>query len=83
LIPSDAIVRQGGPAYVYMVDNGIAHLVPVEVQADDMKLAKVTLVARHGSEVVHEELTGREEIVVSNQGELADGQAVKTNHVEW
>jgi multidrug efflux pump subunit AcrA (membrane-fusion protein) len=83
LIPTDAIIRQGGPAYVYVIKNGTARLVPVEVQADDMKLAKVTLVTRRGGEVVHEELTGQEEIVISNQSELADGQAVKTNHVDW
>jgi multidrug efflux pump subunit AcrA (membrane-fusion protein) len=80
LIPSSAIVNQGGSTYVYVVVDGRAHLQPVRVQVDDGRLVKVELLGKDG-EVVGD-LTGAEEIVISGQGELSEGQLVKTTLVE-
>jgi multidrug resistance efflux pump len=83
LIPSSAIVRQAGVPYVYLVKDGVAHLQQVGVQVNDEKLAKVVLVETVGGDTLTRRLTGKEEIVYSNQGELNDGTAVKTNEVDW
>jgi multidrug efflux pump subunit AcrA (membrane-fusion protein) len=83
LVPSSAVFSQGGKPYIYEVKDGIAHLVPVEIQVDDGKLAKVSRIVRVGEEEIKQDLTGDEEIVFSNQGELSEGQAVRTTRVEW
>jgi len=88
LVPSSAVFSRGGQPYIAEVTNGIANLVRVEVQADDGNVAQVVKVARKAgaksaTERVRKPLTGQEEIVVSGQGEIADGQAVKATPVEW
>jgi multidrug resistance efflux pump len=89
LVPSGAVFSRGGQTYIAEVTNGIANLVRVEVQADDGSMAQVVKVARKGiakgnaTERIRKPLTGQEEIVVSGQGEIADGQAVKATPVEW
>ena len=44
---------------------------------------KIVLVEHIGSQEIKRELAGNEEIVSSNQGELSDGQAVKTAPIKW
>jgi multidrug resistance efflux pump len=83
LVPSDAIVREGGTPYLYLVKGGKAVRVQVAVEVDDQKLAKVSVIENVGREEVRRPLTGDEEIVYSNQGELSDGQAVKTIPIDW
>jgi hypothetical protein len=83
LIPSSALFSQGGRSYIFEVKDGVAHLVPVEVQVDDGRLAKIAMVVRSGNEEVKKELTGEEIIVASNQGELSDGQSVHSVPAEW
>ncbi len=76
LIPSQAIVREGGRSKLYVVQDGKAHLIPVVVQIDDGSLAKVDLLNDNGQ--VLGSLTGKEEVIVTNQEELSEGQAVST-----
>jgi multidrug resistance efflux pump len=83
LLPSDAVVRQGGTPYLFLVKNGKAVLVPVEVQVDDQKLAKVSVISKTAKGVIKSDLTGNEEVITSNQSELSDGQAVKPIPQEW
>ena len=83
LLPSDAIVHQGGATYLYLVRNGKAALVPVEVQVDDQRLAKVTILEKTPSGAVRRDLTGQEEVIYSNQSELSEGQAVKPIPQDW
>jgi multidrug efflux pump subunit AcrA (membrane-fusion protein) len=81
LIPSQAVFTKGGKPYVFIVRKDVAHLVPVEVQVDDGILAKVVLLrGRAGTR--RAELTGKEHIVLNNQGELTNGQFVKPSLVE-
>lgn len=75
MLPSQAVVRMGGYAYIYLVKDGKAVLQPVQVQIDDGKLAKVDLLSNEGE--VLGSLTGQEEVIISNQSELADGQPVE------
>ena len=83
LLPSSALVSQGGKSYVYEVKNDTVHVLPVEVQVDDGNLAKVTKLIKVGNREIKQDLSGQEEIVSSNQGELAEGQSVRPTPVEW
>ncbi len=83
LLPSTAVVSQGGTPYIFQVVDGVVHRVPVAVEMDDGKLARVRVLSQEGEKEVRRKLTGKEEIVSSNQGELTDGQTVEATHVEW
>jgi RND family efflux transporter MFP subunit len=76
LIPSQALVREGGRSFVYLVQHGKAHRVPVSVQIDDGSLAKVERLDDNGD--ILGDLTGREEVIVTNLEELTEGQPVTT-----
>ncbi len=80
MLPSSAIDIVGGNEYIYVVQDGKAHHQPVKRQVDDGKLVKVELLNENGE--VLGDLTGKEEVIVSNLGELSEGQAVKPVLVE-
>ena len=82
LIPSQAIVRQGGRTQVYVVTDGKAHLLEVAVQIDDGTLAMVDLLGKSGQNLGG--LTGKEEVIVTNQDEMSEGQVVTTTPLtDW
>src|SRR5262249_21544548 len=83
LLPSDAIVRQGGTPYLYLVKDGKAKLVPIDVQTDDQHLAKVAVLDRTKNGVIKRGLTGEEDVIYSNQSELTSGEAVKPIPQDW
>ena len=74
LIPSQAVIRHGGRTYVFVVQDEKAHLMPVQVQVDDGNLAKVVRLGDNGQ--VLGDLSKDEEIIISNQEELVEGQLV-------
>ncbi len=78
LIPSYALVNEGGKSYLYLVKDGLAQRAEVRVRADNGKMARVALLGEDGGA---RRLSGDEEIVASNQGELSDGQAVKAHRL--
>jgi multidrug resistance efflux pump len=80
LLPSSAVYGSGGKTYVLLVQNGVTKQMPVRVQVNDGKLAKVALQTGPGSV---QELTGNEEFVLSRQLELGDGVKVKTALGDW
>jgi hypothetical protein len=84
LIPSHAIYSQGGSPYLYLVDGKhVAHLYSIDIQVDDGKLAKVSLIDMVNGVEVRRDLTDHDVIVASNQGELSEGQAVKPTPADW
>lgn len=89
LVPCGAVVERGGQTHLFEVKGVQAHLVPVRVQLEDGLQAKVVKLVRQKNprtgqdEEVAQELTGNEEIIRSGQGELADGQIVKTTQADW
>jgi multidrug resistance efflux pump len=83
LLPRSALFSQGGTSYVFLVKDGRAVKVPVEIQANDGERVKVVLLEKIGGQEVKREPTAADEVVSSNQGELSDGKAVKTHSVEW
>jgi multidrug resistance efflux pump len=82
LLPRSAVVSQGGASFVFLVKDSRAIKVPVEVQADNGKLVKLVLVEKVGEEETKRELTEEDEVIASNQGELSNGQAVKTTPMD-
>jgi multidrug resistance efflux pump len=68
--------------YLYLVRDGVAHLREVEVKHDDGKVAQVNLLPIDGKGPGRP-LTHKDVIVLSNQGELRDGQKVATKSVVW
>lgn len=80
MVPSSTIVTMGGYTYLYVVQDGKAHLQPIRVQIDDGKLALVEKLNEDGQSLG--DLTGKEEIIATNQGELSEGTLVKTSMIE-
>jgi hypothetical protein len=74
LIPSQAIIRQGGRTSIYVVQDGKAYLLPVEVQVDDGIMAHVVMLGKNGENAGH--LAESEQVIISNQEELSEGQPV-------
>jgi multidrug resistance efflux pump len=88
LLPREAVVSQGGASYILQVIDGKVQRVPVFVQVDDGKLYKIMKIVKRkladGRLIDRKvELTGDEQIVIGNQGELNDGQAVETTEIKW
>ena len=82
LIPSQAIVRESGKTSIYVVRDGKAHLEQVQLQVDDGTLAHVLRLGKQGE--ILGELAETEEVVISNQEELSEGQTVKpTLRKDW
>ena len=82
-LPSTAVFSQGGTSFIFLVKDGRALRTPVEILADNGKTLNLVLLEKSNGGVIRRELTGKEEIVSSNQGELSDGQSVKTTLVTW
>jgi multidrug efflux pump subunit AcrA (membrane-fusion protein) len=80
LIPSDAIVYEGGTPYLYLVQKGKVHRQQVDVQMDTQSLAKVALIDKTGKK---RKLTGEEEIAYSHLSELAEGETVQPILQDW
>ncbi len=84
MLPSQAVINKGGNQYIYVVKDGKARLQQVKEQVNDGKLVYVELLDKEGG--VLGDLTGKEEVIISNQGELTDGQPVRPALVkdeEW
>jgi multidrug resistance efflux pump len=80
LLPASAVYGSGGKTYVLLVQNGMTKQVPVRVQVNDGRLAKVAMLTGPGSV---QELTGTEEVVLSRQLEVGDGVKVKAVPGDW
>ena len=74
LVPSNAIVRDGGMPYLFKNENGVARRSPIEIQMDDGTSAGV----RWSINGTTQDLSPTEEIIISNQGELQDGTPIQT-----
>jgi multidrug efflux pump subunit AcrA (membrane-fusion protein) len=88
LLPSGAVVSRGGKPYIYVVQEGKARRLPVRVQMDDGNLCKLAILTTAGDpkSTVQEsvrELAGDEEVIISQQGEITEGQAVRATRTEW
>ncbi len=89
LVPTSAIFASAEHSYVFEVRDGRAVRIPVRVQFEDGVQAKIVKIVRaidpktHAQAEKYEDLSDKDEIVRSGQGELADGQPVKAVAVDW
>jgi hypothetical protein len=83
LIPTAAISRSGGLTYVYLVEKGIARKARVAIDLEDGTQVRAVLISRKDGLEQRQELADTDEIVVSNQGELEDGQPVTSMPGQW
>ena len=84
LLPSSAVYSQGGKTYILVVQDGMTQQIPVRVQVNDGRMAKVALLATTGEGgTAVRELTGNEEVVVSRQMEVGDRAKVRTVVGDW
>lgn len=72
-IPSTAVFSRRGENYIVLADKGIARRVPVHIRFDNGEELEVAMTTDHKDVA----LTGNEELIVSNKGEIGDGQRVK------
>lgn len=80
LVPSTVVFRRGGVPGVFLVEGGVVRLVPVVVDFDNGVLARIRKASGPGGQV---DFTGGDELVASQQGELSDGQPVRSQASEW
>lgn len=83
LVPCSAYFTQGGRTYILQVVDGRAKKLPVRVQYEDGVRAKIAIIEQEanpdqGIEERLTDLTGDEQIIMNQQGEIDDGQEVKT-----
>lgn len=83
LIPSSAVLRQGGLPYVYFVENGTARRRRVRVEMDDGSVARVFVLEQVSGVEASRPLAERDQIVLTGQGELEDGREVQASLTEW
>lgn len=82
LVPSNVVFDQGGASYIFLVSEGKALKAPVEIQSDNGNLVKLVLIEKKHGIQSKRDLKATDEIVISNQGELSDGQTVHAVLVE-
>jgi RND family efflux transporter MFP subunit len=73
-IPATALYSRKGENYIILVRDGVAHRQLVRIRYDDGREVEVVKLI-DGREVP---LDGSDEVVVSNKGEIAEGQRVRT-----
>ena len=83
VVPAGAVFSRAGQQYVLLVENGVTRGVPVSVQLNDGRLAKIALMDATGGQPIARELTGSEVIVSARQAEIGDGQKVEPVFDAW
>lgn len=83
VVPTGAVFSRAGQQYVLLVENGVTRGVPVSVQLNDGRLAKIALMDATGGQPMSRELTGSEVIVSARQAEIGDGQKVEPVFDAW
>lgn len=84
LLPSAAIYGKAGQSYILVVENGVTRAIPVAVQMNDGRLAKVaTVLPSTTARQTLRELTGNEVIVLTRQLEVGEGQRVNPVLEKW
>lgn len=72
-IPATAVFSRRGENYIVLADKGQARRVPVAIRFDNGEELEVVMMVDN-KEVT---LTGKEELIVSNKGEIGEGQRIK------
>lgn len=73
LIPSSAILRQGGVPFLVKAENGVARRKPIHIEADNGTIARVRW--SEGGQV--SELSTQDEIIAANAAAIEEGSPVE------
>jgi RND family efflux transporter MFP subunit len=73
-IPATAVFSRRGENYIVLAAQGQAHRVPVRIRFDNGEELEVVKLVE-GQEIP---LNGTEDLIISNKGEIADGQKIKS-----
>jgi hypothetical protein len=82
------VFTRGGKPYLLEVKDGLTRLLPVHVQFNDGKLAKVEVIVREESPTSDEpevlrELNADDVIILNRQTEIGEGRPVKVTLEKW
>lgn len=83
VVPSAAIARRGGMPHLDRVVDGRIERRRVVVEFDDGRVARVLWLENEGPTAVRRELQETDQLVLSQQGELEDGQTVEATLATW
>lgn len=84
LLPAGAVYGRSGQSYILVVENGTTRQLPVAVQMNDGRLAKVAVLTQTaGGRQATRELTGDEVVVVARQLEVGEGARVTPVPEKW
>jgi multidrug efflux pump subunit AcrA (membrane-fusion protein) len=83
LLPTSAIFRSGGLAYVYKIENGIVKAKKIKVIIDDGNLVQVAYLIKDNGIEIATPILASDEIAISNQNELQDGETVISTKTDW
>jgi multidrug resistance efflux pump len=83
LLPATAIYERAGQNYLLVVEQDVTREVPVEVQINDGRLAKVAIQVWNKGKRTTQELTGQELIVTSRQAEIGPRRRVHPVLQQW
>jgi multidrug efflux pump subunit AcrA (membrane-fusion protein) len=97
LLPSKAVINQAGNRFIMVVEGGKARLTPVRVEWDDGNRVKLSIVrpasvtplgnspktVRDPDAKELQDLHGDEEVILTGQGDISDGQPVQTVPTAW
>ncbi len=81
MLPCQVVARSRGVPYIFIVEDGKAKKILVSVEFDDgtrMRIRPLDSDGNPGSP-----LPKTTEYVLSNQGELSDGQPITATHTDW
>lgn len=87
VLPSTCIYSRSGASYILVVENGKTKQLPVRIQLNDGKVARVSIVSKiqvadGTAREVLTELTGKEKVVAARQLEVGDGAVVSANSTD-
>lgn len=88
VLPSSAVYTRSGVSYILLVEKGKTRQVQVRVQLNDGKTVLLAMVAKRKDadgvqREVLQDLTGKEEVVVSRQLEIGHGATVTSSRSDW
>lgn len=88
VLPSTAVYSRAGATYLLLVENGTTREVPVRVQLNDGKTARVAVLtkkrdANGTTRDVLTDLTGKEQVVAARQAEFGNAARVRVAPGDW
>lgn len=81
LVPSSAVFSRGGKRYLFLRQGDRVRLASAAVRFDDGKLVRALV--KTSDEISYRELTPNDQIVLSGQSQLSDGERIRPTPATW